>query len=434
LGFEKWIYDEVHGYIPVTKAELDVIDTPIFQRLHNIRQLGTAYTVFPGATHTRFAHSLGVMRIVDELVTARGLKKHISMDERKKLRMAALLHDVGHYPLSHVIEVVMTDHGKSQEGKHEENSARVITKYLAERLTKNAFDPKELSQMIRGKSLEPLHNQLLSSELDADRMDYLLRDSHNTGVRYGAYDIDRLVHSLVLDRDGRLAVQYKGKHAAENYMIARYHMYLSVYSHKVVMGFAELVQHAYDGLVKLRRAHDLQKLKRLSPEQFSSFDDNYLFSRLREVGHRGYFSELVKMIMGRDPLEVAFEANMMMSGNMVNRQFYDADQLQDANRLKEVAKESGIPDEWIFHSSTKTQLSSLQLSYASFGVEREKTKEMSEAIHIVDDKGKSRPLIAETTSLTHYINQLSLGTVRIYTSKKYKSRLEKFLTAEFANR
>ena len=337
----------MHGYIGVTQHELDVIDTPIFQRLHNIRQLGMAYTVFPGATHTRFAHSLGVMQTIDKFVTARGLRDHISANERKDLRMAALLHDVGHYPLSHVIEVVMTDHGKSEEGRHEERSAEVITKHLSQELSQNGFDSKELSRKILGKSEKTLHNQLLASELDADRMDYLLRDAQNTGVKYGTVDIDRLVHSLRLDRDERLAVHVKGMHAAEDYMLARYHMYSSVYSHKVVMGFAELIQHAYEFLMKSGKVYSLKLLRTLDRNQLSSFDDNYLFSKLRSSQDR-YLSDIVRMIMKREPLEVAFEANMMMKRSKKSKLFYQVDQLKNAEHLSNVAKQSKIPKKWIF--------------------------------------------------------------------------------------
>lgn len=418
----------------MTQPELDVIDTPIFQRLHNIRQLGTVYTVFPGATHTRFAHSLGVMQIVDRLVTSRGLRRKVSRDERERLRMAALLHDVGHYPLSHVVETVMNKHNTRKEGNHEELSGHVVTKHLARILVRNGFDPNELSKMIRGRS-ELLHTQLLSSELDADRMDYLLRDSQNTGVRYGGYDIDRLVHSVQLDKDGRLAVHEKGKHAAEDYMIARYHMYLSVYSHKVTMGFAELVQHAYDMMMNSDNrpygVYDLNDLHKLNAQQFAHFDDNYLFTKLSLVGQKGYLSKIVEMIMKREPLEVALEANEMMVDGMVNERFFRVDQIQYADELKKVAKESGVPTEWIFHSNTKTQLSTLQLSYRSSALEEGKSKEMDIAIHIVDDKGKSKPLVADATSLAHYLSQLSLAKARIFTSAKHKPKLEDFLEKRY---
>jgi len=420
----------VHGYIGVTKNELGVIDTPLFQRLHNIKQLGMAYTVFPGATHTRFAHSLGVLQTIDKLVTARGLRDHVSTSERKDLRMAALLHDVGHYPLSHVIEVVMTDHGKYQEGRHEANSEKVIMKHLSQELSKNGFDPKELSRKILGKSDKTLHNQLLASELDADRMDYLLRDAQNTGVRYGTHDIDRLVHSMRIDKEGRLAVRDKGMHAAEDYMIARYHMYTSVYSHKVVMGFTELVQHAYEILMKSGKVYSQKSLGSLDGDQLASFDDNYLFSKFRSSQDR-HLSDMVRMIMKREPLEVAFEANMMMQRGKASELFYQVNLLENPEQLSRVAEQSRVPRKWIFHNSTRTQLSRLQLP-PPFDVGKAKSKEMTEAIHIVDDSGRSRPLVTETRSLAYYFKQLSQGTVRIYTSHKYRDGLEKFLSKKYS--
>ena len=208
-------------------------------------------------------------------------------------------------------------------------------------------------------------------------------------------------------------------------------MYASVYSHKVIMGFAELIQHAYEILMKSGKVHSLKSLRTLDSNQLSSFDDNYLFSKLRSSQDRR-ISDIVRMIMRREPLEVAFEANMMMRHGKASRLFYQVDLLKHIGQLAHAAKQSRVPKKWIFHSSTRTQLSRLQPPYPSLDSGKTKSKEMSEAIHIVDDHGNSRPLVAETRSLAYYFKQLSLGTVRIYTSQKYKDRLGKFLSKKYS--
>jgi len=218
------IYDEIYGYIPITEIELKIIDTPVFQRLNHIRQLGTAYRVFPGAQHTRFSHSLGVMYIMDRMITSKNLEGRINEDERQRLRLAALLHDVGHYPLSHIIETVMTDHNLKKERKHERFGEYVVTHSSIKDILSEQYNPEEITDIFTGESSEPLFNQLMSSDLDADRIDYLLRDSVHTGVAYGKFDLNRLMHTLNLDKNGLLCIESGGRHASEGYIVGRYLM------------------------------------------------------------------------------------------------------------------------------------------------------------------------------------------------------------------
>ena len=145
----------------------------------------------------------------------------------------------------------------------------------------------------------------------------------------------------------------------------------------------------------------------------------------------GFDTVQSQLIIGREPLEVALEANMMKKDKMATQQFFRIDELKRDKRLKEVAEDSGVPADWIFHSSTNTQLSTLQLSYASFGADEADSQEMSDAIYIVDDSGSSKPLVIEATSLTYYLNNLSLATVRIFTAEKYKDKLGSYLRKNY---
>lgn len=233
---EKLLRDPVHDLITfdldsaADPVLLRLMDCREFQRLRRIRQLGMAHFAFPGAEHSRFAHSIGVMhlarRIVDRL--APGLDPLL----RLATAAAGLLHDVGHGPFSHVIESYFADH-------HEAWTARIIlapeTEVHRVLAAVNASLPQLVVDVIEGNVRPPWLAQVISSQLDADRFDYLQRDSHMTGVKYGVFDLERLIMMLRLTPDGeRVFVAYKGLLPVEKYLQSRYQMYRQVYFHKAV--------------------------------------------------------------------------------------------------------------------------------------------------------------------------------------------------------
>ncbi|MBR4447080.1 HD domain-containing protein [Methanobrevibacter sp.] len=212
---KKFIRDSVYGDIILKNFEVKIMDMPQFQRLRRIKQLGLISLVYPGATHTRFEHCVGTMNLGSKLAE----ELDLSNDEIELIRASALLHDIGHGPFSHVSEGVLSV-------PHEEFSKFVITKTSMKDLLEEKFDVNEIVDIITGKGhLGPI----VSGELDVDRMDYLLRDSHNTGVSYGIIDYERLISNLSLD-DG-LILDIKGVQAAEGALVSRYFMYPSVYQH-----------------------------------------------------------------------------------------------------------------------------------------------------------------------------------------------------------
>ncbi|MBE6501295.1 MAG: HD domain-containing protein [Methanobrevibacter thaueri] len=212
---KKFIRDSVYGDISLNNFEVKIMDMPQFQRLRRIKQLGLISLIYPGATHTRFEHCVGTMNLGSKLSEELGLND----DDIELIRASALLHDIGHGPFSHVSEGVLSV-------PHEELSKYVITKTSMRDLLEEKFDVNEIVDIINGKGhLGPI----VSGELDVDRMDYLLRDSHNTGVSYGIIDYERLISNLTLD-DG-LILDIKGVQAAEGALVSRYFMYPSVYQH-----------------------------------------------------------------------------------------------------------------------------------------------------------------------------------------------------------
>jgi len=250
----------IHGFIKLEPWEWDVIQHPVFQRLRRIRQLGWTDMVYPGAMHTRFEHSLGVMHAASEMFDAvwyrqehvlenLGFDQDIKPRDKIILRLATLLHDVGHSPFSHAGEGVMPMNPETNKPyKHEQYSAALIRNLMTDVIDDHAINKagfkitaEEVAQFLEGDPEigGPLMfwRQLASSQLDADRADYLLRDSYHIGVAYGHYDLRRLVVSLVVGMhyetgDHVLAINQGGWHAAESLIIARYMMFTQVYLHK----------------------------------------------------------------------------------------------------------------------------------------------------------------------------------------------------------
>lgn len=230
---KKIINDPVHGFIAVPNSLLyDLIQHPYFQRLSRIKQLGMSYMVYPGAQHTRFLHSLGAMHLMDEAIAQlRSKDIEITDEEANAVLVAILLHDVGHAPFSHVLENTLTK-GIS----HEEISLLMMEKIneeykgaldLAIKIFQNQYHKKFLHQMV-------------SSQLDMDRMDYLTRDSFFTGVVEGAVGVARIIKMLNVCND-ELVVEAKGIYSIEKFLIARRMMYWQVYLHKTAVSAEQVL-------------------------------------------------------------------------------------------------------------------------------------------------------------------------------------------------
>ena len=242
---------------------LELIDTPELQRLRRIRQLGPAYRVYPSAEHSRFSHSLGTMYLAKRILAGLPVVNGVLMDKESMLavKVAALFHDVGHGPYSHVFEHLLPGIEKHEIWGWRILSAAgparaVIEKHcqrlqipaetFIEKLHKIWFPPQDQDGVDLGR-------QIISSQLDADRMDYLLRDAYFTGVSYGQYDLEWLLHSLRAETVNgalRLCVDLaKGPVALESYVSARDHMYRQVYDHKTVRAYEALLTHIFKLLV-----------------------------------------------------------------------------------------------------------------------------------------------------------------------------------------
>lgn len=260
---ERAYRDPVHDFITLTDPMLiALIDTPEFQRLRRIRQLGASNGTYHGAEHSRFGHSLGVLWVMHKVM--RRLKNQgVEIDawSEQVAYVAALLHDIGHGPFSHALEECLTP---GQD--HEHWSRHIILGDTAVNRILRSRDPQlpsAVASVLSGEWGGPrLVRSLVSSQLDVDRMDYLLRDSLYTGVTYGLFDLERLINTLwVVDQE--LVLLRKGIVAAEEYILARYFMYWQVYFHKTTRGQELLLRQVW------RRATHLAEEGRLGGEGVS---------------------------------------------------------------------------------------------------------------------------------------------------------------------
>ncbi|MDR0787337.1 MAG: HD domain-containing protein [Gemmatimonadota bacterium] len=254
------IRDPLWNTIRIDPLALRIIDTPTFQRLRHVRQLGHAFLVYPGATHTRFDHALGVYHLARRtmrMLAERGELRHVDPLDQELVPYAALLHDIGHYPFSHALEELGAEHLADH---HEALTAGFLRQpELAAILAEIAPDAGDrIERMVRGRSSSPLTG-LVAGSLDLDKIEYLNRDALFCGVPYGTVDVDRLIHALALLPDpdtGRLeiGIHEKGLSALESLLFAKYQMFRNVYWHHAVRAatamFKRTIQDAVDaGLI-----------------------------------------------------------------------------------------------------------------------------------------------------------------------------------------
>lgn len=319
LPKEKVLRDPIHNFIHVEDPIiLDLINTPEFQRLRRVKQLGITSSVFHGAEHSRFGHSVGVYELARR-ITERFEQYYSDVwdpKERLLTLVAALLHDIGHGAFSHTFEHLFhTD--------HEAMTREIITgdTEIHRVLAQVSPDfPNKVASVIAKTYENPQVVQLISSQIDVDRMDYLLRDAYFTGTKYGEFDIDRILRTMQPTPDG-IAFDIAGMHAVEDYIVSRYQMYLQVYFHPVSRGMEVLLEHLLQRAQELYRSNTTSEFaendfvgpllaplfsdKKLTLSEYLTLDDNVFMTYINiwQSHSDPILSDLSQRFMGRRPLK-----------------------------------------------------------------------------------------------------------------------------------
>jgi hypothetical protein len=395
------IIDPIHDFVRVYDNELKIIDTPIFQRLRRIRQLSGAHLIYPGAQHTRFEHSLGVMHIASMAGQALAEKGIVSFDDIQNLRLAGLLHDIGHGPFSHLFEEIFEEKRKIS---HEDLGRDIILKTeIGDIISKNGFDKKLVTKLAFGDSKLQFMNEVISGALSADIMDYLLRDGYFTGAEHAKIDHHRLTHSLDVYKN-KLALDKSSLVNFETMMISRYQMFKAVYFHKTVRA----------GEVMLLEAMDLAEgelgLSSMNLDEYLQLSDDVILAKLLNLPEHNSKLKASKKIatdyLNRNLFKSVFESTL--TGKAITKKC-----MQELR--EEVSKKSKIDINEIFVDSSNTP--SIPLS---------PSKKESKSIILLENDGN------KTIAKEILISQIQLVSVmsgfmkilRVYTPAKNRKKVE----------
>ena len=358
---KKAIRDPLYGFIDVSDLELRVIDSEVFRRLLSIKQLSHAYVVYPTAIHSRFEHSLGTMHIADRMAQELELRP----DDRENIRLAALLHDVGHGPFSHLFESSMKRINPEQPDPHEKISQIIISEdpELGDLLgdTKNRVIDLLKAEPGFGNP-ESLLASIISSGLDADKLDYLRRDSHHIGVAYGQFDLARILHNLsTTNNRSRVLVDRGGKDALENYRLARYLMHIQVYEHHARLAADNMFRKALDIAIHDEGIIDgsLLKFSTLGKNEsflnfYKSLDDYSIYRKIVESEKSKSSKEILTNIQRRKLLKRAcdFTPDVLVKNEDVGTELMKMTSEKLDDMAADVAASLNLkPHEVIFHKS-----------------------------------------------------------------------------------
>ena len=399
----KVMRDPIHGYIHVHyKVIWDCINAREFQRLRRIHQLGGDFQVYHTAEHTRFSHSLGVYEIVVEEIEE--LSRSLSEYEKCAAMLAGLLHDLGHGPFSHAFEAVSDCH-------HEQFTQRILLEDSEIHRILSAADvrlPQDVADIIGYRYKNDLLNQLVSGQLDADRMDYLLRDAYFTGTSYGTFDMERILRTIRI-QDAHLAVKESGIHSVEDYIMARYHMYWQVYLHPVARSYEIMIALLFERMKTLWK----QKPSFFAGlEMFTPFlsGERVAIEALFRLDEAAALYGFALLTQRSDPILRDLAARVLD-----RRLFaYTQEEADTYAKICPIAKANGYDPQYYVHRDHVTQK-----PYSPY-----KGRQGTHVIWIVDEQGT----LSELSEKSAIVSALVDAKVKEQQLVYYPAELEPFLT------
>jgi len=399
-----FIKDPIHGYVRISQIERLIIDTEPVQRLKRIRQLAGSEFVYPAANHTRFEHVVGAMHLAGELAEA--LPIHLPQHQQEQLRLAALLHDIGHGPFSHVFEPLLTKYlGKS----HEDFVPWLVNETeISQRLESAGLDPKILGRLAIGKlsdRKQPYLDQIISSGVDVDKMDYVVRDSFHTGAGYGSIDVHRLLYTMDVV-EGNLSVDGTAVATLESFLLARFESFRTIYFHRASRAVQIMLVRALEAAKDELHLLDLDR-----PEDFLRLDDYKVWTELKECKNS---RKIMKDLETRRLLKCAYEHTIFSSEGKLSDVISNEGVRADIE--KEIARKAKIAGEEVtidaptlpsvpYHSTAELQPMNIPV-FKHLPNGRKEIVPLSDASRIVG------------------VLQTFMNVVRVYTKEPYRSRVE----------
>jgi len=414
------IRDPIHGYIFITDIEKELIDSRPMQRLRRLKQLAGAHLSYPGAEHSRFVHSLGVMHLAGILANRLMQMGYITESEVQKARIAGLLHDVGHGPFSHMYEEVLDKHCKMT---HEDITQWLIKESeIKDILDKYGYSAEELSKLSIGrleKTSKPFMNQIIASQFDVDIMDFLVRDSYFTGVEYGKVDIYRLIDSVDVINNA-LVMDVAASYALEAFIIARYEMFKAVYFHRTVRGAEIMVIRAMD------YANDKLGLTKFKvPDDYLQLDDSSVLLRLLSLKDEkekklNVAYNLANMFNDRQLFKCAYEM-------IIHRrdEFFTSILSREEIRnqiAKEMSEKTGVdPDYLVIDVPTVP-------SVPYYPMQRRQAD-----IPIFHKQPDGSKTVQSLSEISHLVDTLKgyMDVIRVYTTSQYREKVREIADETF---
>ena len=394
------IIDPIHDFVRVYENELKIIDTPIFQRLRRIRQLSGAHLIYPGAQHTRFEHSLGVMHIASMAGHALNEKGIISSNDIQDLRFAGLLHDIGHGPFSHLFEELL----QKKKHSHEDIGKEIILKTtIGDLISKSGFDKKFITKLAFGDSKFQFMNEIISGALSADIMDYLLRDGYFTGAEHAKIDHNRLTNSLDVYKN-KLALDKSALVNFETMLISRYQMFKAVYFHKTVRAGEVML------LESMELAEEELNLTSMVLDDYLELSDDVILSKLLNLPEHNSKLKTAKKIatdyQNRNLFKSVFE--LALTSSTIGK--------KRLNEIREeVSKRSKVDIDEIFVDSSNTP--SIPLS---------PSKKESKSIILLEEENNRTKAKEIQISNIQLVSVMSgfMKILRVYTQSKNRKKVE----------
>lgn len=454
----KIIFDPLYGFIHLTKLEWEIIHTPFYQRLKWIKQIGFSFYTFPGAEHSRFGHSIGVMFNAHKILQSIG--KAVSDDElfdthfisrektyHQSIRLAALLHDLGTFCFSHTTEMAYIRYGETTNAKnskghpddHEHLGSYIIKNTDYENgitfiLKKFKLDPQLISDLVKGVAPSYLANQILHSEIDCDRMDYLLRDAHYTGLNYGTYDRDYLLHHFTTVKTGGhdiLAIKHNAIHGVEDFMNARFAWYSQVVRSSRGAKYDALAEELTFYLLEKGKIYTYTQLLDMienNPTKFYGFNDQYFMTLVHNLFMEGFFDKNTKMreiaeclLFGKSPKVIhcpELSQKLLDQDDQMTYEKVVKRALEKVKSFQEVLKRKGSAKDWMVVDIPKKDITFCRSKkrivenrvHSNLMLERDPAK-------ILDDRGEAKLLVDMDNSIISRLQNLINFVPNVYCSE-----------------